>query len=197
MKKKILLLGAGKHAESCIDVIEMTKKYKILGLIGKKNEIGKIVCGYKVIYDDHDISKLKNKNIDVLVSLGQIKSATKRKKFFNILKKNSINVPKIISPKAHVSKFSKIEEGTIVMHGAIINSNAAIGKNCIINSNSLIEHGVKIGNNCHISTSTTINGGVMIEDEVFVGSGSVLREEISIKKKSIVPMGTKIFKSNQ
>ena len=197
MKKKILLLGAGKHAESCIDVIETTKKYKILGLIGKKSEIGKIVCGYKVIYDDQNISSLKNKNIDVLVSLGQIKSATKRKKFFNILKKNSINVPKIISPKAHVSKFSKIEEGTIVMHGAIINSNAAIGKNCIINSNSLIEHGVKIGNNCHISTSTTINGGVMIEDEVFVGSGSVLREEISIKKKSIVPMGTKIFKSNQ
>lgn len=196
MKKKILLLGAGKHAESCIDVIETTKKYKILGLIGKKSEIGKIVCGYKVIYDDQNISSLKNKNIDVLVSLGQIKSVTKRKKFFNILKKNSINVPKIISPKAHVSKFSKIEEGTIVMHGVIINSNTDIGKNCIINSNSLIEHGVKIGNNCHISTSTTINGGVIIEDEVFVGSGSILREEISIKKKSVVPMGTKIFKSN-
>lgn len=196
MKKKILLLGAGKHAESCIDVIETTKKYKILGLIGKKSEIGKIVCGYKVIYDDQNISSLKNKNIDVLVSLGQIKSVTKRKKFFNILNKNSINVPKIISPKAHVSKFSKIEEGTIVMHGVIINSNTAIGKNCIINSNSLIEHGVKIGNNCHISTSTTINGGVIIEDEVFVGSGSILREEISIKKKSVVPMGTKIFKSN-
>ena len=195
MKKKIILLGAGKHAESCIDVIESTKKYKIIGLIGKKNEIGKFVLGYKVILDDKNIVSLKNKNIDVVVSLGQIKSAEKRKKFYNILKSNKINIPLIVSPLAYVSKYSKIKEGTIVMHRAIINSNVKIGENCIINSNALIEHGVKIGDNCHISTSATINGGVTVEDEVFVGSGSIIREEIKIKKKSIVPMGTKLFKN--
>ena len=37
-------------------------------------------------------------------------------------------MPVIISPNAYVSKFSKIEEGTIIMHGAVINSNANIGK---------------------------------------------------------------------
>lgn len=195
MRKKILLLGAGKHAESCIDIIESTKKYKIIGLIGKKNEIGKSVLGYKVTLDDKNIVSLKNKNIDVVVSLGQIKSAEKRKKFYNILKSIKINTPLIVSPLAYVSKYSKIKEGTIVMHGAIINSNVTIGENCIINSNALIEHGVKIGDNCHISTSTTINGEVTIEDEVFVGSGSIIREEIKIKKKSIVPMGTKLFKN--
>lgn len=195
MKKKIILLGAGKHAESCIDVIESTKKYKILGLIGKKNEIGKLVLGYKVILDDKNIVSLKNKNIDVVVSLGQIKSAEKRKKFYNILKSIKINIPLIVSPLAYVSKYSKIKDGTIVMHGAIINSNVKIGENCIINSNALIEHGVKIGDNCHISTSVTINGGVTVDDEVFVGSGSIIREEIKIKKKSIVPMGTKLFKN--
>lgn len=194
MRKKILLLGAGKHAESCIDVIESTKKYKIIGLIGKKYEIGKLVCGYKVILEDKNIPSLRNKNIDVVVSLGQIKSATKRKKFYNILKNNRINIPSIVSPQAYVSKFSKIKNGTMVMHGTIINSNVSIGVNCIINSNVLIEHGVKIGDNCHISTSATINGGVTIEDEVFVGSGSIAREEIKIKKKSVVPMGTKLFK---
>lgn len=195
MKKKIILLGAGKHAESCIDVIESTKKYKILGLIGKKNEIGKLVLGYKVILDDKNIVSLKNKNIDVVVSLGQIKSAEKRKKFYNILKSIKINIPLIVSPLAYVSKYSKIKDGTIVMHGAIINSNVKIGENCIINSNALIEHGVKIGDNCHISTSVTINGGVTVDDEVFVGSGSIIREEIKIKKKSIVPMGTKLLKN--
>ena len=195
MRKKILLLGAGKHAESCIDVIESTKKYKIEGLIGSKYEIGKLVCGYKVILEDKNIPSLTNKNISVVVSLGQIKSAEKRKKFYNILKNNMINIPSIISPQAYVSKFSKIKNGTMVMHRAIINSNVSIGANCIINSNALIEHGVKIGDNCHISTSATINGGVTIEDEVFVGSGSIAREEIKIKKKSVVPMGTKLFKN--
>ena len=34
--KKILIFGAGGHANSCIDVIEAENKFKIIGLIGKK-----------------------------------------------------------------------------------------------------------------------------------------------------------------
>ena len=42
MKKKIILIGAGGHAESCIDVIESTNKYEIIGLVAK-SELGKKV----------------------------------------------------------------------------------------------------------------------------------------------------------
>ena len=31
--KNIVLIGGGGHCKSCIDVIEMEKKYKILGLV--------------------------------------------------------------------------------------------------------------------------------------------------------------------
>ena len=34
--KKIILIGAGGHAKSCIDVIESTKQYKIQCLLEKK-----------------------------------------------------------------------------------------------------------------------------------------------------------------
>ena len=33
MKKKLILIGAGGHALSCIDVIEAEKKFKIIGLV--------------------------------------------------------------------------------------------------------------------------------------------------------------------
>ena len=35
-RKNIILIGAGGHATSCIDVIESTNKYKIVGLIDNK-----------------------------------------------------------------------------------------------------------------------------------------------------------------
>ena len=41
MKKKILIIGAGGHAKSCIDLILSTKKYKIVGLVDNKKKIGK------------------------------------------------------------------------------------------------------------------------------------------------------------
>ena len=37
-RKNIILIGAGGHATSCIDVIETTNKFKIIGLIDKKNK---------------------------------------------------------------------------------------------------------------------------------------------------------------
>ena len=36
--KKIILIGAGGHAKSCIDVIELQNKYKIIGLIDNKKK---------------------------------------------------------------------------------------------------------------------------------------------------------------
>ena len=36
-RKNIILIGAGGHATSC-DVIETTNKFKIIGLIDKKNK---------------------------------------------------------------------------------------------------------------------------------------------------------------
>ena len=38
MKKNIIIIGAGGHATSCVDVIEKTKKFKIIGLVDKKKK---------------------------------------------------------------------------------------------------------------------------------------------------------------
>jgi hypothetical protein len=40
-KENIILIGAGGHALSCIDVIEQENKYSIHGLVGLKDEVGK------------------------------------------------------------------------------------------------------------------------------------------------------------
>ena len=34
--KDIILIGAGGHCESCIEIIEKEKKFKILGLVDNK-----------------------------------------------------------------------------------------------------------------------------------------------------------------
>ena len=39
-KNKLVLIGAGGHARSCIDVIEQEGKYEICGLVGLSQEVG-------------------------------------------------------------------------------------------------------------------------------------------------------------
>ena len=191
--KKIILIGGGGHCNSCIDVIETEKKFSIKGIILPKKDF-KFIIKYPVIGTDKDLLNLIKITPNVLICIGQIKKPQPRKKIFDFLKKGGAKFPVIKSPYSYSSNHSIINEGTIVMHGSVINVNSKIGYNCIINSKSLIEHDVKIGNHCHISTGAIINGGVSIGEGSFIGSGSVIREGVKIGKHSIIGSGKVILK---
>lgn len=194
MKKKIIIIGAGGHSVSCLEIIEQNDDFNIIGIAGLKKEIGKSIGNYKVKYSDDDLTKLKKKCDWAVVAIGQIKDFKPRKKLFLKLKKIGFKIPKIISKNSYISDNCKIGEGSMIFNHVLINSKAEIGKNCIINSKALIEHNVKIGNNCHISTGAIVNGNVLIEDNCFIGSGSIIKQGIKIKKNSVIPMGKSVFK---
>ena len=188
--KEIILIGGGGHCKSVIDVIELEGKFKIAGIIEKdKSLIGNKVLDYKVIGCDNELEKLREKYEYAFITIGQIKNPMPRIKIFEKLKKLDFKLPVIISPLAYVSKYAKIEEGTIIMHQALVNANAKIGKNCIINSKALIEHDAIIEDFCHISTGAIVNGGVIVKEKTFLGSNSVTKEYIEIKENSFIKAG--------
>lgn len=182
--KKIILVGAGGHCKSCIDVIEKEKKFKIIGIIDNKKK--GFFLKYKILGKDNCLKKYYKKTNYILISVGQIKNFQVRENLFKKIKKIKFKFATVVSPMSYVSKHALIDEGSIIMHGSIINAGAHIGKNCIINTKSLIEHDVTIGDHCHISTETTINGGVLIKKGTFIGSRSIIKNNISIGEGSIV-----------
>lgn len=196
-KKKLILIGAGGHCNSCIDVIEQEGKFQIAGLIGLPMEKGLNLFGYEVIGSDEDLTLLGRKFEYALITVGQIKTPKSRINLYNKAKVIGFKFPNIVSPYAYVSSHSSLGEGNIVMHGATINSGAIIGDNCIINSHSLVEHDVKIGNHVHISTGAIINGGVSVGNNTFIGSHCIVKEGISVGENCIAGMGTKILNNLQ
>ncbi len=180
-KEEILLIGGGGHCHSVIDVIELEDKYKIAGIIDKKELVGKDIFGYKIIGSDGDLEHLYEKYKYAVITIGQIKSADIRIKIYDHLKSIGFNLPSIVSPLAYVSRFATLGDGTIIMHNALVNAAAKIGNNCIINTKALIEHDCIIEDNCHISTSAVLNGGGIVKQNTFFGSNATSRECIKIE----------------
>ena len=176
MRKEILLIGGGGHCKSVIDVIEQENRFTIAGIIDRKELIGQEVLGYKIIGSDDELENLSKKYTYAFITVGQVRSNSPRVKLFHVLKEFNYQLPVIISPLAYVSNHATIDEGTIVMHYALVNADAKVGKNSIINTKALIEHDSIIGNHCHISTATVINGGVKVQENSFVGSNSTTKE---------------------
>jgi sugar O-acyltransferase (sialic acid O-acetyltransferase NeuD family) len=186
---KILLIGAGGHARSCIDVLEEENQFEIAGLIEKGESIFNESLGYPVIGTDDDLKVLRQQYKNALITVGQIKSPKIRIKLYQLLKELDFTLPVIVSSQAYVSKHAQIGEGSIIMHGVIINANAKIGNNCIINNRALIEHDAIIGNHSHIATGAIVNGGVSVGSESFIGSGVVTKQYISIGNNCSVGAG--------
>ncbi len=192
-QESILLVGAGGHAKACIDVIEQEGRFSVKGLVGLSHEVGLRVFDYPVLGTDEDLPTLLEDCANALITVGQIKTPEPRMRLFDMLQKNSCELPVIVSPRAYVSPHATLGAGTIVIHGAIINAGAVVGKNCIINSQSLVEHDVVIADHCHIATAATINSGVHIGAGTFIGSNSSVRQCVNIGERCLIGMGQQVL----
>jgi len=189
-KKSLILLGAGGHCRSCIDVIEQQGVMKIGGVLDSEERVGEHILGYPIVASDdalHDLARLYSY---AFITIGQLRTVERRVELFDMITEIGFNVPVIISPFAYVSRHAKIGKGTIVMHGAIVNAGAEVGDNCIINSRALIEHDSIIEEHCHISTGAVINGGARVGRRSFFGSGAICRQVVEIAPDSFVKANT-------
>ena len=190
--KQIILVGGGGHCHSCVDVIEIEKRFRIAGIVDENLALSNVL-GYPILGQDRNLPALLSEIPHALITVGQILSPNIRIKLYEILKSLGADLPTIVSPKSTVSSHARLGEGTIVMHNSLVNANSAVGANCIINSGAIVEHDVRIQDHCHIATSATINGSAIIGHGCFIGSGAVIREGVMIGAGSIIGAGVTIM----
>lgn len=189
-KPKIILLGAGGHCRSCIDVIEAEGRFSIAGIVDRiGSDDSEPILDYPIIGTDENLPDLRKRYEFALITVGQLRSAEARRRLFERLGELDFVLPAIVSPHAYVSSHARVGAGSIIMHHALVNAGAAVGENCIINSKALIEHDAQIGVDCHISTGAIINGGVNIGAGTFFGSNAVSVQAISVPAGSFVKAG--------
>lgn len=187
--KNLILIGGGGHCKSCIDVIELENKFNIAGILDVKDKIGKKVFKYDIIGTDSDIDKYINEDYYFLITIGQIYNSDIRTNLYEKMKSKKAKFATIISPRAYVSKYAEIQEGSIIMHDSFINAGCIIGENCIINTKALLEHDVIIGSHTHVSINAVVAGGAKIGKKCFIGANSTIIQNITIQDNSFIKAG--------
>ena len=190
IKNDILLIGAGGHCKSCIDVIEQENKYNIIGIIDQPELQGKKVLDYSIIGTDNDLQAFRKSVKYAFISIGHLRNAAPRVKLYELLRKLGFQLPVIVSPLSYVSKHAKVGAGTIILHHVIVNADAEIGDNCIINTKALVEHDAQVGHHCHVSTNAVVNGGVNVGERSFIGSSATTKQYIDIPTDSFIKAGS-------
>ena len=100
-------------------------------------------------------------------------------------------------PSAMVSPFASIGEGSVIMQGAIIQSDARVGRHCIINTGATIDHECSLGDYVHISPQATLCGNVHIGEGAWIGASAVVIPGVKVGRWSIVGAGSATITATQ
>ncbi|SKC10357.1 acetyltransferase [Dyadobacter psychrophilus] len=85
--------------------------------------------------------------------------------------------------------------GNVILHCAVIQTDAIIGNHCIINTSAIIEHECKISDFVHIAPGSVLCGNVTVGECTLIGAGSVVVPNVVIGKNCLIGAGSVVTKN--
>jgi len=189
LQKRIVLVGYSSHSYVVADIMYQLG-YCIKGYLDKaptiNNPLNIQYLGYEGNEDD------LNKIIGNLLfpSIGDNKI---RRRVFELLVSKNFVVPTVISPRANVSNYGFVDEGSLICPGVCVNAFAKIGRGTIVNTGAIIEHECKVGDFVHIASGAVLAGNIIIGEGSFVGANSVVKQGVEIGSNVVVGAGSVVL----
>lgn len=191
--KGIVIFGAGGHAKVIADIVEKQGERNILGFLDDNIKPGTVVYGYKVLGGKTFLYDNADKIEGGIIGIGD---NWVRKRIVEDIKniKNDFCFFSAIHPSSTVGRGVQIGDGSVVMAGSIINSDANIGEHCIINTKSSVGHDSILFDYVTIAPNATVAGGVTIGECSTMSISSTVIHGKTIGKHTVIGAGASVIK---
>ncbi len=173
---KIAIYGASGHGKVVGDIAKLNGYDEILYVDDGENEF-------------MSFETFLEKDLHVPVAFG-VGINHIRAKLYQKCMDNGLEIVTLIHPSAVLSSTVTVGEGSVVMAGVVMNTDANIGKCCIINTSSVIEHDNVIADFVHISPLVACAGDVTVGEYTHIGIGSCIIQGVNIGSNSIIGAGS-------
>jgi acetyltransferase EpsM len=191
--KKIIIIGAGGHAQVIADILIChAKLFDDILPIGYLDDnpkiLGNLYLGLPVLGTTAQLSSIEHDL--VIIAIGD---NHRRKQVFESLQAQGEQFFTAIHPSAIISPSAKIGIGTMICAGAIVNPETSIGNNVILNTGSTVDHHNRIEDHVHIAPGVNLGGTVTVKEGAFIGIGARVIPQREIGDWSIVAAGATII----
>jgi sugar O-acyltransferase (sialic acid O-acetyltransferase NeuD family) len=177
----IVIIGGGGGAKMCIDALNHSNQYQVVGILDDKLDIGHNVIGINVIGSVNDVEVVLKFGINhFILAFGVLTERNLRYSLYLKMKQMGCYFPNIIHSKAVVEDSVIMGEGNVVLAQANIGSCVKLGNLNYINNNALISHDCELNDNIHLAPGAVLASSILVESNVLIGMNSTVYYGISI-----------------
>lgn len=187
--KRLAVFGASGHGKVVADIAECCGWEVVFFDDGKPQ--GFVNLAWPVLGNYQDLLAQLGRFEAVVVAVGNnaIRLARSRS-----LCSAGAKLVTLVHPTACVSRYARVEAGSVIMPGAVINAAAQIGLACIVNTGASIDHDCRLADGVHISPGARLAGEVTVGEGGWIGIGASIRQQIRIGANAVVAAGAVVVK---
>lgn len=194
MSNRIVVIGGGEHARVLIEAIRAgSAAHELLGFVDPEicEETSRRL-GVSRLGGEEALERLRG----ALGILGFAALATRSRREETVRRLTPLlgGWAVVVHSSAWVSPTATVEEGTVIMAGAVVQTGARIGTHCVINTGAIVEHDAVLGEHAQLAPGATLGGAVRIGASAYVGLGAVVRDHMSVGAGATVGMGAVVVR---
>jgi sugar O-acyltransferase (sialic acid O-acetyltransferase NeuD family) len=196
--RKLLLLGAGRHALEMLQTLAAMPEFSIIACAEQNcQRVGTLLRGVPIIDSavlTQGLAALPGlaQNIELICAFG----ASARADLVHTLTQAApYRFANVIAPSAHCERSElTLGQGVYVGPNSTLTVNTQIGDHSIINIACSISHDCVLGRYVTLSPGVRLAGHVAIEDGVFLGIGAVVIDRVRLGAHSFIAAGSVVTK---
>lgn len=192
MTARLIVAGCGWHAHVVAELAEMTGRYSQIKMLDR-NWPAKSVWGDWPVEGGFDdlMGNLSSQEDEYFVALGDNSS---RVALCHQIVENGGTLATLVHPAAFVSPRARLEPGTVICAGAVVQTYVRVGIGCIVNTAASIDHHCVLADGVHLSPGVRLSGNVSVGERTWLGTGVCVRDKLTIGSDIVVGMGSTIVK---
>ena len=190
MAANLIIIGAGGHARSAIDVVESDSKYQIDCLYDPTARDEGHVFGYPVYPASVGLAELiRRRSCAVFIAVGD---NFHRQRLHQEVSASieQVSFATLVHKRSSVSARAAVGAGCIVMAGAIVNAGSTLGVGVIVNTNASVDHDCSIHDFVSLAPGAVLGGSVSIGARTSVGLGAQIIHAVTLANDVVIGAGS-------
>jgi sugar O-acyltransferase (sialic acid O-acetyltransferase NeuD family) len=190
----IVIVGASGHGKVVADIVEQAGQARIAGFLDRDKPAGSEFFGLPVLGTEAELPRLvRELNLaGMLVAIGDNWS---RARVAGELARLAPGLPfaAAVHPAARLARGAEVGPGTVVMAGAVLNSDCRVGAHCIVNTGASLDHDGMMGDFSSLAPGAALGGNVRVGAYSAVSIGACVAHGLKVGEHAVVGAGAVVL----